>query len=48
MDAIGGHKLRSKPDSERQRPHVFSHMGKINPKDKQIHKNKHDLTQTQM
>jgi hypothetical protein len=47
MDAIGGHHVKwSKPGSENQRPHVFSHMWKIDPKDKQIHKNKHDNIQT--
>jgi hypothetical protein len=30
MDAIGGHPVKwSKPDLERQRPHVFSHIWKI-------------------
>jgi hypothetical protein len=38
----------SKPGSERQRPHVFSHTWKIDPKDKHTHKNKQDHTQTQM
>jgi hypothetical protein len=27
--------------------HVFSHTWKMDPKDKHIHKNKHDHTQTQ-
>jgi hypothetical protein len=43
MDAIGGCYVKwSKPDSQRQRPHVFSHMWKTDPKDKHIHKNKCD------
>jgi hypothetical protein len=34
MDAIGGHQVkRRKSGSERQRPHVFFHMWKIDPKD---------------
>jgi hypothetical protein len=36
MDAIGGNEV--KPGSERQRPHVFSHMWKIDLKDKHLHK----------
>jgi hypothetical protein len=28
--------------SKRQRQHVFSHVWKVKPKDKHIHKNKHD------
>jgi hypothetical protein len=28
--------------------HVFSHTWKIDPKDKRIHKDRHDHTQTQM
>jgi hypothetical protein len=28
--------------------HVFSHMWKIDPKDKHLHKTKHDHIQTQM
>jgi hypothetical protein len=35
-------------DEGKQRPHVFSSMWKINPKDKHIHKNKHDHIQTYM
>jgi hypothetical protein len=31
-----------KSGSERQKPYVFSHMWMIDPKDKHIHKNKHD------
>jgi hypothetical protein len=31
-----------------KRPHVFSHTWKTDPKDKCIHKNKHDCIQTQM
>jgi hypothetical protein len=31
----------SKPGSERQSLHVFSHMWKIDPKDKCIYKKKH-------
>jgi hypothetical protein len=47
MNAIGGHHVKwSKPGSERKRPHVFSHTWKVDPKDKHIHKNKHDHTQT--
>jgi 16S rRNA A1518/A1519 N6-dimethyltransferase RsmA/KsgA/DIM1 with predicted DNA glycosylase/AP lyase activity len=39
MDATGGHHVkRIKPGSERPRPHVFSHMWKIDPKEKHIHK----------
>jgi hypothetical protein len=39
MNAIGGHRVKcSKPGSERQRPQVFSHLWKIDPKDKHIHK----------
>jgi hypothetical protein len=50
MDAIGGHHVKwSKPGSETHEP-VFSHMW-INictkHKDKHIHENKHDHTQTQ-
>jgi hypothetical protein len=35
-----------KSGSERQRLHVFSQMWKIDPKDKYIHKTKHDHIQT--
>jgi hypothetical protein len=43
MDATGDyHVNRSKLGSERQKSHVFSHMWKIDPKDKCIHKYKHD------
>jgi hypothetical protein len=35
-------------DSERQSLHVVSHMWKIDPQDKHIHKNKYDHTQTNM
>jgi hypothetical protein len=38
----------SKPGSETQRPHVFSHTWKIDSKDKHIHKNNHDHVQTHM
>jgi hypothetical protein len=49
MDTTGGHNVKwSKPGSETQRPHVFSNIWKIDPKDKHIHKNKHDHTQTEM
>jgi hypothetical protein len=49
MVATGEYHVKSgKPASERQRPHVFSHMWKIDPKDKHIHKNKYDHTQTHM
>jgi hypothetical protein len=34
--------------SERYRPYVLSHMWKIDPKDKKIHKSKHDHFQTHM
>jgi hypothetical protein len=37
-----------KPGSGTQRLHVFSHMWKIDPKDRNVHKNKHDQTQTHM
>jgi hypothetical protein len=33
---------------QKNRSHVFSHMWKIDPKDKHIHKNKHDHIQTHM
>jgi hypothetical protein len=43
MDGPGDHDVKqSKPDSERQRLHVFSHMWKIGLKGKCIHKYKHD------
>jgi hypothetical protein len=48
MDAIWGHVMWSKPGSETQRSHVFFHMWKIEPKDKHIHKTKHDYIQTYM
>jgi hypothetical protein len=49
MDVIGGHHVKwSKPGSDRQRPHVFCCMWKIDPKDKHIHNNRHDHTQTYM
>jgi hypothetical protein len=38
--------MLNKPGSERQRPHAFSHMWKIDPKDKCMHKNKFDHEQT--
>jgi hypothetical protein len=38
----GYHVKQSKPTSERQRSHIFSHMWKMDPKDKCIHKYKHD------
>jgi hypothetical protein len=39
MDATGGHQVKqSKPDSERQRPRIFSCSWKIDPKDKYLHK----------
>jgi hypothetical protein len=34
--------------TQRQRPRVFSHMWKTDPKDKHIHKNKHDHIQIHM
>jgi hypothetical protein len=34
-------------DQKQQKPHVFSHLWKTDPKIN-IHKNKHDHTQTQM
>jgi hypothetical protein len=49
MDAVREHLVKcSKHGSERQRQHIFSHMWKIDPKDKHIHKNKPDHTQTHM
>jgi hypothetical protein len=49
MGAIGGHHAKwIKPDSETQRRHIFSHMWKIDPEDKCIHRNKHDLIETHM
>jgi hypothetical protein len=43
MHGIGGHHVKySKPDPERQRPHVFSFMWKIDAK------SKHDHTQIYM
>jgi hypothetical protein len=48
MDAIGGHDVKwSKPGSETQKSHIFSHMWKTDPKIN-IHKNKHDHIQTYM
>jgi hypothetical protein len=42
MDRIRDHYAKqSKPGSERQRSHVFSHMWNINKKDKCIHTYKH-------
>jgi hypothetical protein len=47
MDAIGGHQVKwSRSGPETQRPHVSSYMWKIDPKDKHIHRKKHDHTQT--
>jgi hypothetical protein len=40
--------MLSKPGSERQRLHVFSHMWKTDPKDKHMHKKTHDHIQTYM
>jgi hypothetical protein len=40
--------MLSKPGSETQRPRVFSHIWKLDLKDKHIHKNRHDQIQTQM
>jgi hypothetical protein len=38
MDGNGNHHVKqSKPDSEKQRLHVSSHMWKIDPKDKHHH-----------
>jgi hypothetical protein len=49
MDAIGElHVKCGKLGSERQRPHIFLHMWKIDPKDKHIHRNKHEHIQTHM
>jgi hypothetical protein len=49
MDATGEHHVKlSKPDSERQRPYVFSSMWKTDPKHKHMHKNNHDHIQTHM
>jgi hypothetical protein len=33
---------------QKERMHVFSHMQKIDPKDKHIHKNKYDHLQIHM
>jgi hypothetical protein len=39
MNATGDYNIYlSKPGSERQRLHIFSHLWKIDPKDKCIHK----------
>jgi hypothetical protein len=47
MDGTGDHHVKqSKQGSEIQRLHVFSHMSKIDLKDKHIHKYKHNGTQT--
>jgi hypothetical protein len=47
MDAFGEHHVKwGKPGSEKQRPHVFSHMWEIDPEDKPVHKNKCDHIQT--
>jgi hypothetical protein len=49
MVVIGGHHIKQgKPGSETQRPLVFSHRWKIDPKDEHIHKSKHGHIQTQM
>jgi hypothetical protein len=49
MDAIGGHNVKwSKPGSETQTPHVFSHICKKYLKDNHMHKNKHNHTQNQV
>jgi hypothetical protein len=40
--------MLSKSGSERQRPHVFFHMWKIDQKDKHVHKNMHEHIQTHM
>jgi hypothetical protein len=49
MDTIEEHHVKgNKPGSERQRPHVFSYMWKIDPNDKYIHRNKHDHIETHM
>jgi hypothetical protein len=46
MDTIGGYHIKgSKPGSETQRLHVFFNTWKTDPKDKHIHKNKHDHIQ---
>jgi hypothetical protein len=34
--------------AQKDKVHVFSHMWKIDPKDKRIHKNKHDHIRTHM
>jgi hypothetical protein len=34
--------------TQKEKSHVFTHMWKIDPKDKHIHKNKHDHIQTQI
>jgi hypothetical protein len=48
MDTIGDIMLSEVRHAQKDRGHVFSHMWKIHPKDKQIHKNKHDHIQTPM
>jgi hypothetical protein len=43
MDGIGGHHLSEVSQVQKtQRPYVFSHMWKIDPKDKHSQENKHD------
>jgi hypothetical protein len=46
MDGTGGHHhvKQSKPGSESQSLHLFSHIRKIYPKDNHVHKHKHDYT----
>jgi hypothetical protein len=41
MNGTGGHHVKSsKSSSGKQKPHVFSHMQKTDPKDKRIPKTK--------
>jgi hypothetical protein len=43
MDRTEDHDVKqNEPSSERQKPHIFSHMWKTNPKDNYIQKIKHD------
>jgi hypothetical protein len=49
LNVIEGHHGKwCKSGSERQRPHIFSHMWEIDLKDKYIHENKHDHIQMYM
>jgi hypothetical protein len=43
MDGTGDYHIKqNKPGLERQKLHVFSHMWKMDSKDKCVHKCKHD------